>query len=58
MRLLLVRILFGFTLRDYFAAQAMQAAFAHALRLDLNDNPNVAKAAYEVADRMLQERAK
>lgn len=45
-------------LRDYFAAKAMQSAFAHALRIGLNDNQNVAKAAYEVADRMMQERSK
>jgi hypothetical protein len=49
----------GITIRDYFAAKAMQAAFTHALRQDPQDSPEtIALAAYFVADAMLAERDK
>lgn len=49
---------YGMSLRDYFAAKAMAVAFAHALNSGLNRNELVAQSAYEVADKMLAERAK
>lgn len=46
----------GLSMRDYFAAKAMQAAFSFALNAGLNMNTEVAKSAYEVADAMLEAR--
>jgi hypothetical protein len=46
----------GMTLRDYFAAKAMQAMFTE--RTTPNHLEMIAKAAYVVANAMLEERAK
>jgi hypothetical protein len=47
----------GLTIRDYFAAQAMQAMLANP-HCDLNPLREVIPAAYELADAMLKEREK
>lgn len=44
----------GMTLRDYFAAKAMQSMCAEVARYD--DFVHVAKAAYKMADAMLEAR--
>lgn len=44
----------GMTLRDYFAAKAMQSMSAEVARYD--DFVHVAKAAYKMADAMLEAR--
>lgn len=44
----------GMTLRDYFAAKAMQSI---PLSLDLNEQHLIANAAYSMADSMLKARA-
>ena len=44
----------GMTLRDYFAAKAMQSLVA----LDHTSNINIAIWSYEIADAMLAEREK
>lgn len=53
---------YGMSLRDYLAAKAMQGILAGVLAdgssLDVDCSPNVAHAAYKVADAMLSERAK
>jgi len=46
----------GMTLRDYFAAKAMQAHLTHDGSDDVNEI-GVAKWAYEMADAMLKARA-
>lgn len=47
----------GMTLRDYFAAKAMQICLADALRNgSVQDENMCAKFAYEMADAMLTER--
>ena len=43
----------GMTLRDYFAAKAMQASVSHA---GVRGNNGIAKWAYEMADAMLKAR--
>jgi hypothetical protein len=43
----------GLTLRDYFAAKAMQSV---SLALDLNEQHLIANAAYQMADAMLKAR--
>lgn len=48
---------FGMTLRDYFAAKAMQAFVANACWSDKGFSGE-AEGAYRVADAMLAERAK
>lgn len=45
----------GMTLRDYFAAQAMPQIYQ---RVESGGFERVAKLAYDMADAMLQERAK
>lgn len=45
------------TLRDYFAAKAMQAMLGSA-RLNTLDEDSISSDAYAVADAMLKERAK
>ena len=45
----------GMTLRDYFAAKAMQAILANP---DYDENADIAEAAYWCADSMLAERDK
>ena len=45
----------GMTLRDYFAAKAMQAMVTHYGTRDMDDCPPLA---YELADAMLAERSK
>ena len=47
----------GMTLRDYFAAKAMQAHLTHDGSDDVNEI-GVAKWAYEMADAMLKARQK
>lgn len=44
----------GMTLRDYFAAKAMQGM----IRLDVSNYPAVAEWSYQQADAMLKEREK
>ena len=48
----------GMTLRDYFAAKAMQGFITnhHARRSDLIDVPQLTKSAYDIADAMLKAR--
>lgn len=48
------RVLTGMTLRDYFAAQAMQAAIA---RGNDTNRPGIAEWAYCMADAMLAARS-
>lgn len=47
----------GMTLRDYFAAKAMQGLCAHQ-EIGFNPYVKIAEAAYNQADAMLAERAK
>jgi hypothetical protein len=50
---------FGMTLRDYFAAKAMQGLLTSPqMYEDVNDNKSCAKRAYDIADAMLAERSK
>lgn len=48
----------GMTLRDYFAAKAMQGFITnhHTRRSDLIDVPQLTKSAYDIADAMLKAR--
>lgn len=49
----------GMSLRDYFAAQAMQGYFSRPELLhEVGNDTNLAKEAYALADAMLAERAK
>jgi hypothetical protein len=54
----LIRNLQGMTLRDYFAAKAMQGILAgdHPITHDSEPLPTVAKVAYAQADAMLKAR--
>ena len=45
------RVMAGMTLRDYFAAKAMQGLMDAAMPM-----PEIAQAAYQMADDMLEER--
>ena len=45
----------GMTLRDYFAAKAMQALVSYDMRLKWE---RIAETAYEIADAMIAERAR
>jgi hypothetical protein len=45
------RVMAGMTLRDYFAAKAMQGLMDAAMPM-----PEIAQAAYQMADDMLKER--
>jgi hypothetical protein len=47
----------GMTLRDYFAAKAMQALFTDAFAEEFYEE-KIAEAAYQIADAMLAERSK
>lgn len=48
----------GMTLRDYFAAKAMQSAFSEGnFTFTLEDYRHLAKVAYAMADAMLIEKA-
>lgn len=52
---------FGMSLRDYFAAKAMQSIFALGDSYDYGVNPPIdelPRHAYAIADAMLRERAK
>lgn len=49
------KALSGMTLRDYFAAKAMQGICAHEVTWGLS-NKNIAATAYEMADKMLKAR--
>lgn len=46
---------FGMTLRDYFAAKAMQGLLATDLKPDV-ENEELAEVAYAIADAMINER--
>ena len=46
----------GMTLRDYFAAKAMQGICAHPDTWGYITNAGIAKGAYEIADAMLKAR--
>lgn len=46
----------GMTLRDYFAAKAMQGIVTHANPWGLGDTGRLAHMAYEIADEMLKAR--
>lgn len=48
----------GMTLRDYFAAKAMQSLVAGEKWLSCTDMPLAADLAYKMADAMLKERSK
>ena len=53
----------GMTLRDYFAATALQGMLAHSTRYRPRDryqhwHDAISQEAYEIADSMLQERRK
>lgn len=48
----------GMTLRDYLAAKAMQGMCAHTDTWGISSQTNIAKTAYEIADKMLEERSK
>ena len=45
----------GMTLRDYFAAKAMQA-FISSSNLQVFEDARIAKAAYKIADAMMEAR--
>ncbi|WP_442757691.1 hypothetical protein [Pseudomonas sp. PM2] len=48
---------YGITVRDYFAAKAMQGICAHVDTWGLSSNTKIAAAAYELADAMLAARS-
>lgn len=48
---------FGVTVRDYFAAKAMQGICSHADTWGLISNEKIATASYELADAMLAARS-
>ena len=50
----------GMTLRDYFAAKAMNGFITNfdTMRSDIIDVPELARSAYYVADAMIEERNK
>lgn len=48
----------GMTLRDYFAAKAMQVYLQEALRTNGASDHSISKASYFTADAMLKEREK
>jgi hypothetical protein len=50
------RIAGGMTLRDYFAAKAMQAMISHRYKIGDFTNGDSAEEAYSVADAMLRAR--
>lgn len=47
----------GMTLRDYFAAKAMQGLLSIDLKPDV-ENEDLAEVAYAIADAMIQERTR
>ena len=47
----------GMTLRDYFAAKAMQGLLSMDLKPDV-ENEELAEAAYAIADAMIKERTR
>lgn len=54
---------YGLSMRDYFAAQALQGMLAHSTRyrsryVHLHWHDAISQEAYELADSMLQERTK
>lgn len=52
---------FGMSLRDYFAAKAMQSAVSASSHIDMEPGvamTAVARVSYEIADAMLAERSK
>jgi len=48
----------GMSLRDYFAAKAMQSLLSAFLGDQIKENANIESTAYQIADAMLAERAK
>lgn len=52
------RIRAGMSLRDYFAAAVLPAVYAHAMTVGCDSQETIIAEAYELADTMLQERAK
>ena len=48
----------GLSLRDYFAAKAMQSLVSAFLGDQIKENANIESTAYQIADAMLAERAK
>ena len=48
----------GMTLRDYFAAKAMQSLITNANSIEFSSRENLATAAYLCADALLTERDK
>ncbi|EEC0934979.1 hypothetical protein UM48_000248 [Salmonella enterica subsp. enterica] len=50
------RVQSGMTLRDYFAAKAMQGICAHSDSWDISTHNGIAIVAYEIADAMLETR--
>lgn len=49
---------FGMTLRDYFAAKAMQGMIGGNWPTNSADQENIAEFSYELADAMMKERDK
>jgi hypothetical protein len=47
----------GMTMRDYFAAKALPAIYAHAMVIGCESQETIAEEAYEIADGMLKARA-
>ena len=47
---------YGMTLRDYFAAKALEGLIAHLVGLKGKDVQDYAKRSYEYADAMLKQR--
>jgi hypothetical protein len=50
------RMEFGMTLRDYFAAKALQAIAVESLKQNLGDLNLLTKNAYHIADAMMEAR--
>lgn len=48
----------GMSLRDYFAAQVLPAVYHHAMEVGCEDQDTIAAEAYELADTMIEMRAK
>ena len=48
----------GMSLRDYFAAHALPAVYARAVAMGNDQQEFIVAEAYEIADSMLEERAK
>jgi hypothetical protein len=51
-------VLLGMSLRDYFAAHVLPAVYTHAMVVGCESQETIVAEAYELADSMLEERAK